>query len=79
MKTAISIPDDVFQEAERLAAETKQSRSCLYSRAVREYVARHSSDAVTAALDDVYECEDSDADLGFAHQAARDTFERSKW
>jgi predicted transcriptional regulator len=79
MKTAISIPDDVFHQAERLAAETRQSRSCLYSRAVREYVARHSSDAVTAALDALYEREDADTDLGFARRAARKTLERTEW
>ena len=41
MKTAISIPDDVFQGAERLARRTKKSRSQLFSDAVREYISRH--------------------------------------
>ena len=41
MKTAVSIPDDVFEEAERLATELKTSRSQLYSRALQEFVARH--------------------------------------
>ena len=44
MKTAISIPDDVFERAERLARHTKKSRSQLFSEAVREYVARHAPD-----------------------------------
>ncbi len=43
MKTAISIPDDVFKVAERLARRTKKSRSQLFSDAVREYVARHAA------------------------------------
>jgi predicted transcriptional regulator len=78
MKTAISIPDDVFADAERLARELNQSRSQLYSRAVREYVARHSADSVTAALDAV--CgEDAAADAGFAARAARRSFERTEW
>ena len=78
MKTAISIPDDVFADAERLARELKQSRSQLYSRAVREYVARHSADSVTAALDAV--CEEVGADdTGFATHAARRSFERTEW
>jgi metal-responsive CopG/Arc/MetJ family transcriptional regulator len=42
MKTAVSIPDDVFEEAERLAADLETSRSQLYSRALREFVSRHS-------------------------------------
>jgi predicted transcriptional regulator len=78
MKTAISIPDDVFADAERLARELKQSRSQLYSRAVREYVARHSADSVTAALDAVC-AEDTDGDSEFAARAARSSFERTEW
>ena len=79
MKTAISVPDDVFREADRLAAEMKQSRSQLYSRAVREYVARHSSDAVTGALDAVYAGEEDESELEFLRVAARRTLEHSEW
>lgn len=77
MKTAISIPDDVFDSAELLARETKQSRSQLYSRAVREYVARHSADSVTAALDAL--CEEELPDTGFTAEATRRTLEGSEW
>jgi len=78
MKTAISIPDDVFQDAERLAAELKQSRSQLYSRAVREYVARHSADSVTAALDAVYAV-GSISGSDFVRVASTRTLERTEW
>ncbi len=78
MKTAISIPDDVFTEAEALARELKQSRSQLYSRAVKEYVARHSSDSITAALNDLYDGT-PDADDEFATEAARLTLEQTEW
>ena len=44
MKTAISIPDRVFQDAERLAEKLHKSRSQMYSEAVAEYVARHEHD-----------------------------------
>jgi predicted transcriptional regulator len=77
MKTAISIPDDLFDSAEMLARETKQSRSQLYSRAVREYVARHSADSVTSALDAL--CEEEAPDSGFSSAAARRTLEGSEW
>ncbi|MBE0418214.1 MAG: ribbon-helix-helix protein, CopG family [Coriobacteriia bacterium] len=77
MKTAISIPDDVFDDADRLAKRLNKSRSEIYSRAVREYVARHSPDEVTEALDRV--CEEAPADTGFATAAARRTLERSEW
>ena len=78
MKTAISIPDDVFTKADRLAQKLKQSRSQLYSRAVREYVARHSNDDVTAALDALY-AHEAPADDSFSVAAAKRTLERSEW
>lgn len=53
MKTAVSIPDDVFEGAERLARRTRKSRSQLFSDALREYVARHAADEVTEAMDRV--------------------------
>jgi metal-responsive CopG/Arc/MetJ family transcriptional regulator len=43
LKTVVSIPDDAFAGAERLAKRTKKSRSQLFSDAVREYVARHAA------------------------------------
>ena len=78
MKTAISIPDHLFAEADRLARELGQSRSQLYSRAVREYVARHSADSVTRALDAVC-AEGAEPDLGFAKAAVRRALERTEW
>ena len=50
MKTAISLPKDVFERAERLALKARKSRSQIYCEALREYVARHSPDDVTDAL-----------------------------
>jgi metal-responsive CopG/Arc/MetJ family transcriptional regulator len=78
MKTAISIPDDVFEDAERLARRSRKSRSQLFSDAVREYVARHAPEDVTEAMDRV--C----ADVGtapdpFTSAAARRILERTEW
>lgn len=50
MKTAISVPDEVFQRAEQAAKRLKLSRSELYSRALSEYLARHTDSEVTAAI-----------------------------
>ena len=47
MKTAVSIPDDVFKEAEALARRRKVSRSRLYADALREFVTRHDPDAIS--------------------------------
>jgi metal-responsive CopG/Arc/MetJ family transcriptional regulator len=49
MKTAVSIPDDVFEGAERLARRTKKTRSQLFSDAIKEYLARHAPEDVTDA------------------------------
>ena len=62
MKTAVSIPDPVFQSAERTARRLKLSRSELYARAVAAFVEAHRSDDVTKRLDDVYKTEPSTLD-----------------
>jgi metal-responsive CopG/Arc/MetJ family transcriptional regulator len=54
MKTAISIPDPLFQAADRLARRLGISRSELYRRAVRRFLEQHSHGVVREALDDVY-------------------------
>ena len=54
MKTAISIPDKVFDSADELAQELGISRSELYSTAVAEYLAKHRAEDVTARLNEVY-------------------------
>ena len=78
MKTAVSIPDDVFADAERLARRLKKSRSQLYSHALREYVSRHSGEDVTEALDKI--CgELSKGDDGFAAAASRRRLRRVEW
>jgi metal-responsive CopG/Arc/MetJ family transcriptional regulator len=78
MKTAISIPDDLFAGAERLARKTKKSRSQLFSEAVREYIARHASDDVTDAMDRVCAKVGSTRDE-FTSSAARRVLKRSEW
>lgn len=59
MKTAISIPDDVFEGAERTAETLGMSRSELYETAVREFIERYRSVDVTERLDRVYGEDDS--------------------
>ncbi len=78
MKTAISIPDRVFQDAERLAERLKKSRSQMYSEAVAEYVARHDPDLVTEQINAVCEEVDTRPDP-FVAEAARRILERTEW
>ena len=54
MKTAISLPDDLFASADRLAARLGVSRSELYQRALTRFVAEHEDAYVTERLDRVY-------------------------
>ncbi len=55
MKTAISIPDEVFVAAEGLAERLGVSRSQLYTTAIGQYIEAHRSKGVTARLNAVYE------------------------
>jgi len=78
MKTAVPVPDDVFDGAERLARREGRSRSEVYSAALREYVARHAPDEVVEALDAVV------ADLGqavdpFVTEASQRALESTEW
>lgn len=78
MKTAVSVPDDVFEGAERLARREGRSRSEVYSAALREYVARREPDDVVDALDRVV------AEVGegidpFVTASSRRTLENSEW
>ena len=78
MKTAVSLPEIVFQEAERLARRLRKSRSALYRDAIAEYVARHDTDAITAKLDEVIESSGDERDE-FMRAAARRTLEHADW
>jgi metal-responsive CopG/Arc/MetJ family transcriptional regulator len=78
MKTAVSIPDDVFEKAERLARRAGRSRSDVYAAALREYVARHAPDEVTEAMNRV--CDEVDAQVDdFVRTAGRRALERTEW
>jgi predicted transcriptional regulator len=52
MKTAVSIPDDIFAEAEKLAQTLELSRSALYAKALKEMLERIRDDAITAQINE---------------------------
>jgi antitoxin MazE6 len=70
VKTAVSIPDDVFAEAEETAHRLGVSRSGLYARALAEFVARHRGLGVSEALDSVYGEEDARVDEALSRMQA---------
>ena len=78
MKTAVSIPDEVFEKVERLARRARRSRSEVFSAALREYLARHTPDEVTEAMDRVCAAMNDEPD-GFVAAAARRALERTEW
>lgn len=71
MKTAISIPDEIFESADELADTLGVSRSELYARAVAEFLAKHRDSDVTARLNDVYGAEDSSLEPGLRRAQAK--------
>ncbi len=71
MKTAISLPDELFRSGDTLARRLGVSRSELYARALAEYVAKHRADAVTRRLDELYAREDSRLDPALGSAQAR--------
>ena len=62
MKTAISIPDEIFHTANHLAKRLGMSRSEFYSKAVSSYIVAHQNEGITKALDEIYEKETSKVD-----------------
>ena len=79
MKIAVSIPDEVFVEAESLAQRLNTSRSELYSRALTEFVGRHAPERVTEQMNRVVgEVGEGEPDV-FRAEAARRVFKRADW
>jgi metal-responsive CopG/Arc/MetJ family transcriptional regulator len=78
MKTAISIPDKIYRDAERLSRRLKKSRSQVYTEAVTEYVARHDPQAVTEAMNSICEAVDTRPD-SLTSAAARRTLDGVEW
>lgn len=79
MKTAVSIPDEVFEKVERLAKHGRRSRSEVFTAALREYVARHSPDEVTEAINRVCAEVDQSEDVEFLNAAARRLLKKVEW
>jgi metal-responsive CopG/Arc/MetJ family transcriptional regulator len=79
MKTAVSLPDDVFRAAERHAKRTRKSRSQLYAEAVSEYLARHAPDEVTEDMNAILDRMGETAADSFVAAAAKRTLRKVDW
>jgi metal-responsive CopG/Arc/MetJ family transcriptional regulator len=62
MKTAVSVPDPLFEAADELAERLGLSRSKLYSAALERFVQDHDDEIITAKLNEVYATESSALD-----------------
>ncbi len=62
MKTAISLPDSVFEEAEAVAKRLGMSRSELYTEALKVYLQRYNQEQILLKLNEVYSQESSELD-----------------
>jgi metal-responsive CopG/Arc/MetJ family transcriptional regulator len=79
MKTAVSLPLRVYQEAERHAKRTRKSRSQLYAEALSEYLARHVPDEVTEAMNAVIDRIGDGAPDSFVKRAGRRILTSAEW
>jgi metal-responsive CopG/Arc/MetJ family transcriptional regulator len=66
MKTAISIPDPIFQQAEKTARQLNITRSELYAKAVVAFVEQHHTQGITEKLNEIYASENSALEPEFA-------------
>lgn len=78
MKVAISLPDSLFEAAERLAKQLSKPRSQVYAEALAEYVENHDKSAITEKLNAVYSQESSAIDNALS-RAQLETLSDETW
>jgi metal-responsive CopG/Arc/MetJ family transcriptional regulator len=79
MKTAVSVPDDIFLQADQLADKMKTSRSALYARALREFLARHNEHSLTSDMNTVVATLNGAPLDDFGKRAANSALQRVEW
>ena len=80
MKTAISIPDKLFTDAEITAKQLGLARSQLYVRAIREFIEHHNKDKITEKLNTLYanaSAENETTDFGI--ESLREATKNDSW
>ncbi|MDQ2841756.1 MAG: hypothetical protein M3Y72_12095 [Acidobacteriota bacterium] len=76
MKTAVSVPDDLFRQAEATARRLRVSRSELYTKAITEFLKKEDGSAITERLNDVYSRDQARLDAGL-HRAQLKSLEKT--
>lgn len=78
MKTAVSLPDEIFRKAEATARRLRVSRSQLYATAISEFLERQEDSAITERLNQVYSRRSAKVDPAF-HRAQLKSLEKESW
>jgi mRNA interferase MazF len=78
MKTAISLPDQLFRLAETAARKLRMSRSELYATALAEFLERRQTSKITARLNALYSKEHAKLDAALA-SAQTKSLENDRW
>jgi metal-responsive CopG/Arc/MetJ family transcriptional regulator len=78
VKTAVSMPDDLFNQAEATARRLGISRSQLYAKAIEQYLVQRQDSSVTERLNQVYAAETAKLDLGL-HSAQLASLKKEVW
>lgn len=78
VKTAISLPEDLFRLAEAAARKLKMSRSQLYATAIAEFLERRQTSKITERLNQIYSEEPAKLDPAM-HSAQLEFIERDSW
>ena len=80
MKTAISVPDKIFERATRYAKKLGISRSELFSRAVLQFLEEHQASEVRASYDRAFGVDAGDDDTAeLRRSAARRVLSDVEW
>lgn len=79
MKTAISLPDDLFARAERVAVQLNMNRSHLYARALYAYLETHDPASITAVFNKIYAAESSELDPTLMQMALLSQDKDDEW
>jgi metal-responsive CopG/Arc/MetJ family transcriptional regulator len=78
MKTAVSLPDDLFRLAEAAARRLQVSRSKLYATAISEFLDRRQTGAITERLNEVYSRRPAKVDPAL-HRAQLRSLDKDSW
>jgi len=79
VKTAISVPDDTFDEATKRASELGISRSEFFTRAARRYLDELASRSLTEQVNEALQAAGSDGSADAAAAVGRKFLAEADW